>query len=97
MYPDSPPVRPLEPLLADASVTAIHIREDGIHYGQAGVLRTSEIRFESDAQRRQIVNAIVRAGGAVLSADHPVADCILTDGTRVHAQYQPLSISLYKA
>jgi pilus assembly protein CpaF len=87
---------PLEPLLADAGVTAIYLDEEAIRYEKAGVMHTSDIQFESDDQRRQVIGSIVSAGGATLSASNPVVDCVLGDGTRVHAEYAPLSLSLHK-
>lgn len=89
-------VGPLELLLSDEQITAVHINEEAIRYEKAGVTYTSEIQFESDNQRWQVIERIVSAGGGLLSADKPVVDCVLADGTGVHAEYEPLSISLHK-
>lgn len=93
---DQPDTGPLEPLLADAGVTAIYIDEASIRYEKAAATHISDIRFESADQRRQVIESIVSAGGATLSADHPSVDGALADGTRVHAVYAPLSLSLHK-
>lgn len=89
-------VGPLEPLLSNAAITAIHIRTT-IHYEKSGATHSSDLQFSSDNQRWQVINSIVRAGGMTLSADNPVVDCVLADGTQVHAEYEPLSMSLRKA
>lgn len=91
-----PNVGLLEPLLADTEITVIHINKEAIRYEKAGVSHTSDIRFKSDDQRRRVIGSIVSAGGATLSASNPVVNCMLSDGTRVHAEYAPLSMSLHK-
>lgn len=90
-------VGPLEPLLADADITAIFLDSDAVRYEKYGVMHISDIRFESDNQRRQVIEGIVVAGGEMLSVDNPKVFCILSDGTRVQAYYEPLSLSLHKA
>jgi pilus assembly protein CpaF len=87
---------PLEALLADPAITAIYIDGQGVRYSKHGLTQMSEIAFENVAQRWQLIESIVRACGETLSADHPTVDCTLTDGTRVHAEYAPLSLSLHK-
>lgn len=92
---DQTPLSLLEPLLADTEIKAIHIRED-IRYEKAGKTHISEIRFESDAQRRQLIDGILLMGNVILSASNPVVDCTLSDGTQVHAEHAPLLMSLRK-
>jgi Flp pilus assembly CpaF family ATPase len=90
-------IGPLSQLLADDTITAIHITEDLVNYEKAGVIHSTDIKFESNHQRRQIIEGIVAAGGEILSPDKPVADCVLADGTQVHAEFDPLSLSLRKS
>lgn len=90
-------IGPLSQLLADDAITAIQITEDIVNYEKAGVIYSSDIKFESDDQRRQIIESIVAAGGEMLSLNKPVADCVLADGTQVHAEFTPLSLSLRKS
>lgn len=90
-------VGPLSQLLDDDAITAIHITKDIVDYEKAGVIHSSDIKFESDYQRRQIIESIVVAGGEILSPNKPVADCVLADGTQVHAEFNPLSLSLRKS
>ena len=89
-------VGPLEALLADAQVTAIHVDETTIRYEKLSATHVSPLRFESHDQRRAVIDGIVRAGGETLSGETPVVDCVLSDGTRVRAEYDPLRLSLHK-
>ncbi|MBI5670648.1 MAG: hypothetical protein HZC41_21865 [Chloroflexi bacterium] len=94
---DSPiNVGPLEPLLADPAITSISIDEQGVRYTRNGLTQISEFTFESDTQRWQVIEGILAACGETLSAEHPTVDCTLADGTRVHAGYAPLLMSLHK-
>jgi Flp pilus assembly CpaF family ATPase len=90
-------IGPLSQLLDDEAIIAIHITEDMVNYEKAGVIHSSDIKFESDDQRSQIIDSIVTAGGGILSPNRPVVDCILVDGTQVHAEFHPLSLSLRKS
>ncbi len=86
----------LEPLLADPATTSISIDGQGVRYTKNGLTQTSEITFESETQRWQVIGSVLAVCGETFSADHPKVDCTLTDGTRVHAEYAPLSLSLHK-
>ena len=87
---------PLEPLLADPAVTAIYIDADSLRFEKAGTTQTSGLRFESDSQRRQVIESIVAACDAQLAAASPIVDGALADGTRVHATFAPLHLALRK-
>lgn len=89
-------VGPLEPLLADPAITSITIDGQGVRYTKNGLTQISEFAFESDTQRWQVIAGILAACGVTLSADHDRVDCVLTDGTQVHAKYDPLTVSLTK-
>lgn len=89
-------IGPLEPLLADPDITAIHIDTKAVRYVKAGIVQTSEIRFESDDQRRAVIESILAAGGQYLSASQPKVETFLSDGTHVRAEHDPLTLSLYK-
>lgn len=89
-------IGPLEPLLADEAVTAIVIDGTGVRCVRHGAMHSTAILFASDDQLRRVIESIVRAGGETISDDRPVAACVLPDGTRVHAGYFPLTLSLFK-
>lgn len=87
---------PLEALLTDPAVTAIYVDSKSVRFEKAGNTHNSGIHFESDRQRQHVIESIVAACGAVLTADNPVMDGVLSDGTRVHATFAPRSIALHK-
>lgn len=88
---------PLAPLIADDEVTAIHIVERIIQYEKHEELRLCPFTFESNKQLRLVVASILSAGNVTLSASNPVVECVLADGTQVHAEYDPLLMSLRKS
>lgn len=88
---------PLEPLLADPEVTAVYIDSDLVRFQRASEMLVSDITFESEMQRRKVINSILSAGGVTLSESNPVVNCELSDGTTVHAEHEPLAMSLHKA
>ncbi|MCA9894564.1 MAG: hypothetical protein KC615_16355 [Anaerolineae bacterium] len=87
----------LENLLADGKVTAIYVSEDGIRYEKEGALHSSTLDFSSDEARLKLIQEIIKAGNGQLSRETPTVDCILSDGTKVQATLQPLSLELHKA
>jgi pilus assembly protein CpaF len=89
-------VGPLEPLLADPMVTSITVDGQAVCYTRNGLTQISEITFESDTQRRQVIAGILAACGESLSIEHPTVDCKLADGTQVHAAHAPLLLTLDK-
>lgn len=89
-------VGPLEALLADPAITAIYFDGNGIRCTRAGVTLPGAVDFVNDDQRRQVIENILAACGVTLSADNNRVDCVLTDGTQVHAEYDPLTVSLTK-
>ena len=86
----------LEVLLTDPGITAIHVDETSIRYEKGAETRRTNLNFDDAAQRQHVIESIVQAGGKTLSAATPMVDCILDDGTQVHAEYAPLSLTLYK-
>lgn len=89
-------VGPLEPLLADPLVTSITVDGQAVCYTRNGLTQISEITFESDTQCWQVITSILAACGESLSTEHHTVDCTLADGTRVHATYAPLLLTLAK-
>ena len=86
----------LEALLTDPDITAIYVDEAAIRYEKDAQTHSADLTFEDAAQRQAVVESIVQAGGKTLSAAAPVVDCVLEDGTRVHAEYAPLQLTLHK-
>jgi Flp pilus assembly CpaF family ATPase len=86
----------LEVLLTDPDITAIQVDETSIRYEKAAKSHRTELSFKDAAQRLHVVESIVQAGGKTLSTAAPIVDCVLEDGTQVHAEYAPLLLTLQK-
>ena len=86
----------LEVLLTDPDITVIHFDETSIRYEKVAHTHQTDLTFVDAAQRQNVIESIVRAGGKTLSAAIPMVDCVLDDGTQVHAEYAPLSLILRK-
>jgi type IV secretory pathway ATPase VirB11/archaellum biosynthesis ATPase len=86
----------LEVLLADPDITAIEVDETSIHYAKVAQTYRADLTFADAAQRQHVIESIVQAGGKTLSAATPMVDCVLDDGTQVHAEYAPSLLTLHK-
>ena len=86
----------LEVLLTDPDITAIHVDETSIRYEKVAQTHRTDLSFVDAAQRQHVIESIVQAGGKTLSAAIPKVDCVLDDGTQVHAEYAPLLLTLHK-
>ena len=86
----------LEVLLTEPDITAILVDETSIRYEKVAQTHRTDLTFVDSAQRQHVVESIVRAGGKILSAAIPTVDCVLEDGTQVHAEYAPLLLTLRK-
>ena len=84
---------PLEPLLADNSITEILINTCRQTYVERrGVLERSPIRFSSDAHLMRIIDKIASAVGRRVDESSPMVDARLADGSRVNAIIPPLAV-----
>jgi len=84
---------PLEPLLADDSVTDIMVNgHDKIYVERAGKLDLTKIRFRDDAHVMNIATRIVSAIGRRVDESTPLCDARLADGSRVNIIIPPLAI-----
>ncbi len=86
----------LEVLLTDPDITAIQVDETSISYEKAAQTHRTDLTFVDAAQRLHVIESITQAGGKTLSAAIPTVDCVLEDGTQVHAEYAPLLLTLHK-
>lgn len=84
---------PLEPLLADASVSDILVNGfDNVYVERGGRLVETNIRFKDQSHVRMIIDRIVSAIGRRIDDSSPIVDARLTDGSRVCAVIPPLSL-----
>jgi Flp pilus assembly CpaF family ATPase len=86
----------LEVLLTDPDITAILVDETSIRYEKVAQTHSTDLTFVDSAQRLHVIESIVSAGGKTLSPAIPSVDCVLDDGTQVHAEYAPLRLTLHK-
>lgn len=84
---------PLEPLLADASISDILVNTyKQIYIERRGKLERSDISFENDAHLMKIIDKIVSRVGRRIDESSPMVDARLPDGSRVNAIIPPLAV-----
>ena len=84
---------PLEPLLADDSITDILINtHEHVYIERKGRLETTDVRFQDSRHLLRIINKIVSAVGRRVDESSPMVDARLADGSRVNAIIQPLAV-----
>ena len=84
---------PLEDLLKDSNVTEIMVNGcDQIFCERNGKLQASPIAFTSNQQLRNVIERIVTPLGRRIDEKTPYVDARLSDGSRVNAVIEPLSI-----
>ena len=84
---------PLEPLLADKSVSDILVNgAKQVYVERRGKLELTDICFSNDAHLLNIIDRIVSAVGRRIDESSPMVDARLKDGSRVNAIVPPLAI-----
>lgn len=84
---------PLEPLLADPTVSDILVNgADRIYVERGGKLQRTAVRFHDDAHLLNIIDRIVSKVGRRIDESIPMVDARLQDGSRVNAIIPPLAI-----
>ena len=84
---------PLEPLLADETVTDIMVNGAGqVYVERKGKLVVTDVRFRNDAHVMNIANRIVSQVGRRIDESQPLCDARLLDGSRVNIIVPPLAI-----
>lgn len=84
---------PLEPLLADKSISDILVNGSGqVYVERHGRLELTDVRFNNDAHLMNIIDRIVSAVGRRVDESSPMVDARLNDGSRVNAIIPPLAI-----
>jgi pilus assembly protein CpaF len=84
---------PLEPLLADPSVTEIMVnRHDEVFVERSGQLQRWPAVFTSDRAVQGIIERIVAPIGRRIDESSPMVDARLKDGSRVNAVIPPLAL-----
>mgnify|MGYP001081421561 CR=1 FL=1 len=84
---------PLEPLLADESITEILVNGPGqVYIERNGILEETDIRFRDTTEVMRIIDRIVAPLGRRVDESSPMVDARLPDGSRVNVIIPPLSL-----
>ena len=84
---------PLEPLLADPTVTDILVNgHSQIYVERRGKIEPTVARFKDDAHLMRIIEKIVSAVGRRIDETSPMVDARLADGSRVNVIVPPLAL-----
>jgi pilus assembly protein CpaF len=84
---------PLEPLLADKSISDILVNGwRDVYIERRGKLEKVEVTFRDDSHLMQIIDRIVSRIGRRVDESSPMVDARLVDGSRVNAIIPPLSL-----
>jgi pilus assembly protein CpaF len=84
---------PLEPLLADPSVTDVLVSApDRVWVDRGGGLELTEVSFPDPASVRRLAQRLSAVAGRRLDDARPWVDARLPDGTRMHAVLPPVSV-----
>jgi pilus assembly protein CpaF len=84
---------PLEPLLADPSISEIMINgHKTIFVERRGKLELSSITFNDDAHLMRVIDKIVSRVGRRVDESSPMVDARLPDGSRVNAIIPPVAL-----
>ena len=93
VYHEMTGLGPLEPLLADPSISDILINGyNQVYVERGGELELSTAKFRDNAHLRRIVSRIVSAVGRRVDESQPLVDARLLDGSRVNAAVEPVAI-----
>ena len=84
---------PLEPLLADPTVSDILVNgPDKVFVERGGILYRSAVRFRDERHLLRIIDKIVTRVGRRIDESQPWVDARLDDGSRVNAIIRPCAI-----
>ena len=84
---------PLEPLLADPSISDILVNTyKHVYIERRGLLERTPVQFRDDAHLMSIIDRIVSAIGRRVDESSPMVDARLADGSRVNAIIPPLTV-----
>jgi pilus assembly protein CpaF len=84
---------PIEPLLADSSITEIMVNgAKQIYIERGGKIHREPASFESDDHLMRIIDRIVAPLGRRIDESSPYVDARLPDGSRVNAVIPPISL-----
>ena len=84
---------PLEPLLADETITEVMVNgPNHIYIERGGKIQRVDVAFLNDEHVRRIIDRIITPLGRRIDESSPRVDARLPDGSRVNAVIAPLSL-----
>ena len=84
---------PLEPLLADPTISDILVNSPKkVYIERGGKLEPTGIEFKDDEHLMRVIERIVSTVGRRIDESSPMVDARLSDGSRVNAIIPPLSL-----
>lgn len=84
---------PLDPLLADDSISEIMVNgKNQVYVERKGLLWLTDVKFDSDEQLMTVIDRIVTPLGRHVDESSPMVDARLSDGSRVNAIIPPLAL-----
>ena len=84
---------PLEPLLADETITEIMVNgPKKVYVERNGRIEKTDLTFEDEDHLRRIIDRIVAPLGRRIDESSPMVDARLLDGSRVNAVIPPVSL-----
>ena len=84
---------PIEPLLADPSISDILVNGPGkVYVERRGRLEATDVHFDSVEHLMRIIDKIVSRIGRRIDESSPMVDARLPDGSRVNAIIAPLAL-----
>lgn len=84
---------PLDPLLADDSISEIMVNgKNQVYVERKGLLCLTDVKFDSDEQLMTVIDRIVTPLGRHVDESSPMVDARLSDGSRVNAIIPPLAL-----
>jgi len=85
-------LRPVQEFLADPNVSEVMVnRFDEIYIERSGKIELTEAKFDDHDSFMAAVNNVLQYTGKRLTAEQPLVDSRLPDGSRVHVVLSPLS------
>ena len=84
---------PIEPLLADPTITEVMVnRPDLVYIERGGRLFKTDIRFDDEEHVSRVIQRIIRPLGRRVDRSSPMVDARLPDGSRVNAVIAPCAL-----
>ncbi len=94
LYNDIVGLGPLEPLLADPTISEIMVNGyDHVYVEMKGKITKTQVRFRDDAHVLNVINRIVTSVGRRIDESSPMVDARLADGSRVNAIIPPCALT----